>query len=385
MLRAMPSPDPAPIILCAGQYGSASTWLYNAVHALLAAEHGEVRVHRQFADSADALPARPDDRALVLKSHAPAASLRWLIARGGGKVLLTLRDPRDAAASLLHRFGFGYGLVAERVTRSSAMLPLLADSGLPLMALRYEDGFPDRPETLARVARFLGLKTAPAQRAKVFESLTPAAVRAEITRLEQGGAFGPEPNAHSHDGLTHWHPGHVGDGAVGKFATVLGEGQIGDIIRRTRTYQDAFAYPMPALAPPRAGGSCAVEGWGPGLAHLGPGFADPDEEGAWTEGAEARLHLAGAAGVIELDLELPRRRGRAPPNPMRWSLWAEGGRAPLHGPVAAKATPERQTVRVPVDGADLLLRFEGLEPAKLVGLHPSRRLLGLRLRGFALR
>jgi hypothetical protein len=380
----MPSPDPAPIILCAGQYGSASTWLYNAVHALLAAERGEDRVHRQFADSADALPPRPDDRALVLKSHAPAASLRWLAARGGGKVLLTLRDPRDAAASLMHRFAFGYGLVAERVTKSSAMLPLLAESGLPILVLRYEDGFSHRPETLAQVAQFLGLSADAAQRTRIFDSLTPSAVRAEIARMEEGGAFGPEPNAHSHDGVTHWHPGHVGDGEVGKFATVLTEGQVGDIIRRTRAYQDAFAYPMPPLAPPASGRAMAVEEWGPGLAYLGPGFAEPDEQGAWTEGEEARLHLAGATGLVELDLELPRRRGRAPPNPMRWSVWAEGGTAPLHGPVAAKATPERQSVTVPAEG-DLLLRFEGLEPAKLVGLHPSRRLFGLRLKGFVLR
>jgi hypothetical protein len=381
----MPSTDPGPVILCAGQYGSASTWLYNAVHALLADALGEDRVHRQFADSADALPARPDDRALVLKSHVPAASLRWLVARTGGKVVLTLRDPRDAAASLLHRFGFGYRLVAERVTKSGAMLPLLADSGLDPLVLRYEDGFSSRRATLDEIARFLGLAPDAARLDALFESLTPAAVRAEIARLEQAGAFGPEPTAHSHDSATHWHPGHVGDGAVGKFATVLTEGQVGDIIRRTRAYQDAFAYPMPPLAPAAAGRSMSVEEWGPGLAHLGPGFAEPDELGAWTEGEEARLHLAGATGMVELDLELPRRRGRAPPNPMRWSLWAEGGAAPLHGPIAATATPGRHAVTVPIKAGDLLLRFETLQPARLVGLHASHRLFGLRLKGFAVR
>ena len=42
------------------------------------------------------------------------------------------------------------------------------------------------------------------------------------------------------------------------------------------------------------------------LLEFGPGFADPDEFGAWTEGEEARLHLAGAfkRGVgIELGAE----------------------------------------------------------------------------------
>lgn len=376
-------PSPGPVILCAGQYGSASTWLYNAVHALLAAAIGEARIHRQFADSAEDLPDRPDDRALVIKAHQPGASLLWLLARGGGRAVITLRDPRDAAASLIGRFGFAYPMVAARIARSGAALPRLAASGLPCLLLRYEAGFAQRPETIAELAAFLGLPAPPARIAAIFDKLRPDAVRAEIARMQAAGAFGPDPDAHSHDGVTHWHPGHVGDGGIGKYARLLTEGQTGDIIRRTRGYQEAFGYPMPPLVPPAPGRAMAVDDWGPGLAHLGPGFADPEAEGAWTEGAEARLHLAGAAGEVTLDLELPRRRGRVPPNPMRWSLWEAGGEAPLHGPVAATATPARQQVTVRRRGAgDLLLRFEALAPAREVGLHPSRRLLGLRLRGF---
>jgi hypothetical protein len=381
----MRSEEPGPILLCAGQYGSASTWLYNAAHALLAAAWGEAAVHRQFADSADDLPARPDPRALVLKSHAPGASLRWLLARGGGKAVLTLRDPRDAAASLLHRFGFDYPLVARRVAKSGAALPLLLDAGFPLLVLRYEDGFAARRETLDGLAAFLGLSPGAAVLDAVFAALTPDAVRRDIARLEAAGAFGAAPTAHSHDGATHWHPGHVGDGAVGKFARVLTEGQQGDIIRRTRPYQAAFDYPMPPLAPPVPGRAMPVAGWGPGMAHLGPGFAEPQEEGAWTEGVEARLHLAGATGLVELDLELPRPRARMPRNPMSWSLWAEHGAAPLHGPIEAKDTPPHQRVAVRIASGDLLLRFANLDVAKRVGVDPARRLFGLRLRGFTLR
>jgi len=377
--------DPGPIVLCAGQYGSASTWLYNAVHALLAADRGEAGVHRQFADSPDALPAQPDGRALVLKSHAPTGGMRWLVARGGGKAIITLRDPRDGAASVVGRFGLDYPTVAGRVARSAATLPLLAASSLPLLVLRYEDGFAARRETLDRVAGFLGLAPPPGLLDALFARLTPDAVRAEIDRMLEVGAFGPAPDSNSHDGVTHWHPGHVGDGEVGKFARILTEGQVGDIIRRTRAYQDAFGYPMPPLAPPVPGRPMPVAGWGPGLAHLGAGFAEPDELGAWTEGAEARLHLAGATGMVELELELPKPGRRAPPNPMRWSLWAADGTAPLHGPVEAAATPARLKVAVPAQAADLLLRFDALEPARQVGLHPSRRLFGLRLRSFRLR
>ncbi|QYU70134.1 sulfotransferase domain-containing protein [Leptolyngbya sp. 15MV] len=383
----MAAPPPGPILLCAGQYGSASTWLYNAAHALLAAEYGPARVHRQFADSTEDLPAQPDQRALVLKSHVPGAGLRWLLARAGGKAIITLRDPRDAAASLLHRFDFAWPLIAGRIERSAEALPRLAEARLPVLLLRYEEGFADKRHTLVRLARFLGLSPPDAVLDDVFARLRPDAVRSEIARLEAAGAFGPNPTAHSHDRATHWHPGHVGDGEIGKFARLLTPGQIGDIIRRTRAYQDAFDYALPPPPLLAAGQSLPLDAWGPGLAYLGHGFAPADEEGAWTEGQEARLHLPGAAGLLlDLDLELPRPARNAPANPMRWSLWPEGATAPLHGPIEATHTPPRGVVSVRLDGpGDLLFRFENLAPANETGLEKSRRLLGLRLRGFALR
>jgi hypothetical protein len=74
-----------------------------------------------------------------------------------------------------------------------------------------------------------------------------------------------------------------------------------------------------------------------------------------------------------------------PRNPMSWSLWAEHGAAPLHGPIEAKDTPPHQRVAVRIDSGDLLLRFANLDVAKRVGVDPARRLFGLRLRGFTLR
>jgi hypothetical protein len=382
----------APIVLCAGQYGSASTWLYNAIHALMVAAVGEARVHRQFADRADSLPERTDRRRLLLiKAHEPGPGLRWLVARGGGRVVVSARDPRDAVASVIGRFGFDFPLVAGRVERCSAALPALLD--LPCLVLRYEDGFGADEATLARIAGFLGLAVPPPVIAQVFENLRPDAVRAEIARLAAEGAFGETPTSDRHDPTTHWHPGHVGDGAPGKFARLLSPGQIGEIIRRTRPFQAAFDYPMPPPPPMAIGQALSCAGWGPGLAYLDTGFAAADERGAWTEGPEARLLLPVPPdlprAVLEMEFELPRlaraRRGSHPPNPMLWSLWAEGGQAPIAGRFAAANTPERVAIRLPLPpGRALILRFEQLVPAEEAGSDASKRLFGMRLRGFGL-
>ena len=301
---------PAPIILCAGQYGSASTWLYNAVHALMEAEYGPVHqhIHRQFADSPDQLPRAVDPAApLLLKTHAPTRGLRWLAARGGGRAILSIRDPRDAVASLMARFHFDYALCRDRVEQTCQALPLLPDA-VPCLVLRYEDGFSQDPATLARIARFLGLKPSSRLRRRVFDDLTPDAVRTRIAAMLEAGALGPNPTAHSHDGTSHWHPGHVGDGLPGKFATVLTAGQAADIARRGAGFAEAFGYAMPPPARLRPGETRRLEGWGPGIACLGTGFAAPDAEGAWLSARQAMLHIpleAGPAATLLLEVEAP--------------------------------------------------------------------------------
>lgn len=384
----------ARLILCAGQYGSASTWLYNAVHALAEAEWGPI--HRQFADSPDQLPEDvAPDLPMILKSHAPSIGMRWLLARTGGRVILSIREPRDAVASLLGRFELDYGLASRRVQKSAETLPRLLQ-GFPCLLLRYEDGFFRDQATLGRIAAFLGLAPSPALLRSVFDALTPDAVRARIDDMLAQGRFGPNPTTHSHDGVTHWHPGHVGDGQPGKFASILTPGQQGDVARRTRDFQRAFDYPIPGPPPIRPGSMLPLEAWGPGLALLDSGFGVPDEDGAWTEGEEAWLDLPMEAGPerrVLLDLELPRpvRPKRPVVNPMRWSLWQEGiEQAPLIDWTEAAATPLRQVAeaRLPAMAAPgtcrVAFRFQDLAPAHIAGVAKSRQTLGLRLRAIGL-
>lgn len=362
----------APLILCAGQYGSASTWLYNAVHALAEAEWGPV--HRQFADTPDQLPRAVEAAApLLLKTHAPTRGLRWLAARARGRAILSIRDPRDAVASLMARFRFDYALCRDRVEQSCQALPLLPDA-IPCLLLRYEDAFSQDPATLARIARFLGLKPTARHRRQVFDALTPEAVRTRIATLVESGALGPNPTAHSHDGVTHWHPGHVGDGLPGKFTTVLTEGQVADIARRAAGFAQAFGYAMPPPAPLRPGEMRRLEGWGPGIACLGAGFAAADAEGAWLAARQAVLHIpleAGPAGTVLLEVETPAPIRR----PALSVSWDETLLMP------ATPMPARGVVTVPLppraEATEIALRLQAGGPRP--GRPPRLRLRGIGL------
>ena len=55
-------------------------------------------------------------------------------------------------------------------------------------------------------------------------------------------AFGAAPTPDHFDPATHWHPGHVGDGRMGKYAEFLTAAQQEEILTRTRDYCKRFGY-----------------------------------------------------------------------------------------------------------------------------------------------
>lgn len=392
---------PPRLVLCAGQHSSASTWLYNAVHALLAEALGPDAVRRAYAETPDELPspAQPGDAAaavLVVKTHRPTPGFDWLLHAPGARAVLTLRDPRDAAASLMVRFAKGFAAASRMVAGCSDALPRLADAvGRDrLLELRYEDGFQDDPATLPRLAEFLGVEVPPAALERIAASLTRDAVRTRIEAMAEAGAFGEDRHPDRFDPETHWHPGHVGDGRSGKFAALMTPGQIAEVIRRSRAYQRRFGYPMPPPPPLGPGETpLPMAGFGPGLAYLAHGFAPAEEDGVWTEGEDALLRLPLAlppdhqspAVRLDLDLALPQAApGRV--NPARWRV-AVNGIAAGRGEAASTPPRLRHTVALPpgalpqgTEAIEVAWRFEGLVPMRALGLGADPRRFGLKLR-----
>ena len=229
---------PPRLVLCLGIKSSGSTWLYNAVVQMLkAAKKG--RVTAFFADH---LKMIPKDAAaadvLVVKCHEPTPALMLLTELLRGTILLTLREPRDAAASLMQRFGHPFASVLKDMSRETERI--LALEREPALTLNYEDRFFEREESLNVVAKVLGVKLGAAARHRIFRSLARESVDKRLNRLIARGKLADDPDAF--DPATHLHPGHLGDGRVGKFKAVLSPQEQKQILLATRAYARRFGY-----------------------------------------------------------------------------------------------------------------------------------------------
>jgi len=239
--RSTPS-DPAPkVILCVGLKSSGSTWLYNVVIQLLKEKYrGGVTAF--YADKYAMFP--PDTeraRVMVIKAHEPTKGMVYLARVTRGQIFLTLREPRDAIASLMQRFEHTFESAMSETERQSKRIAEL-DSEEDMITYRYEDGFFDRFETIGEIAHALGIKASKTTRERIYRSLTRDSVRQQIGKFKKTGKFGKKPDFNSFDRETQWHPGHVGDGKIGKFAGVLSSAQQKKVLAATKDYAKRFGY-----------------------------------------------------------------------------------------------------------------------------------------------
>jgi hypothetical protein len=229
------------VVLCLGLKSSGSTWLYNvAIRILKEAEPGKGAVRAFFADNSAMIPKGAEKvRILVIKSHEPSQAILFLTRFARGQVLVTVREPRDSVASLMQRFGHPFESALKDVREGGKHVMALARERRTLV-LRYEDGFPDKERTIDEVAAFLDVKISASLRRRIFRSLTREAVQKKIKALHAGET---DPNAF--DPTTQWHPGHVGDGRIGKFKSVLSAAQQRQIAAETKEYAKKFGYGRP--------------------------------------------------------------------------------------------------------------------------------------------
>src|SRR4051794_5579695 len=116
------------IVFTIGLPSSASTWVYNVARSILAATgtrytsfRGETLGDFINADIHGAEHA-------VVKGHRFEGGLHQIVQLAGMPTILSLRDPRDATASLVQRFGLEPGVSAMQINRSLANICALADS-----------------------------------------------------------------------------------------------------------------------------------------------------------------------------------------------------------------------------------------------------------------
>ena len=223
-------------------YGSGSTWAYNLARGIA---HGRAdQITSLYADHFAALPALPRGFGLLLlKCHRPDAPLQQFLAeQARGRLLLTVRDPRDAVVSLLQRFpnmlSHQFDNALEWVAASAAALvPVAQQPGAKV--LRYEDRFIGSTACFDQVAAMLRASPSQQQRQNLLEDLSPEGVRRTIRHLEATGSIRGEACP---DLQTHWHANHVRDGQVGKYADYLTRAQEAEVLQRTTAYRRHFGY-----------------------------------------------------------------------------------------------------------------------------------------------
>jgi hypothetical protein len=200
------------------------------------------RVAAFYADKVALFP-QGSERAhyLVVKSHVPSEPLLFVTRLTRGQIFLTIREPRDCVVSLMQRFRFSFDAALKDVAEEGARIVEFSRAR-DVIVLRYEERFHEDPATIARIAAVLGIRAPKTLRQKIFASLTPQSVKRTIRDLNARGTFGAAPKPEHFDPATHWHPGHVGDGRMAKYAEFLSAAQQTEVVARTRDYCRRFGY-----------------------------------------------------------------------------------------------------------------------------------------------
>jgi len=239
------------VIFCAGLKSSGSTWLYNAVIQLLEDDRGHSvssrRSARMLPFYADRLrdfpPLAANAGTMIVKTHRPTSAMEFLVRYANGPVLITVREPRDAVASLMQRFGHRFEPCLSEVAVNARRIVDLLESG-GAAVFRYEQRFFESSETLAQLATYLRLKISGQTRRRIFRALTATSIKKRIRFLSADGAFGRKPTPDSFDRRTQWHPGHIGDRQIGKYRAVLTLDMQEQVLAAMRDYCLAFRYPV---------------------------------------------------------------------------------------------------------------------------------------------
>jgi hypothetical protein len=206
------------IVATVGLHGSASTWVFNVIRELMIAALGDERVITLYADDLDQAPdeALLADRYIVIKSHHRSTDLDHWLARKRARIVLSVRDPRDACLSMSQRFNVPLNLTVRWIANDCNRLMRLAPQGS--MLFRYEQRFFEDQTSARRLAETLGLRVAPAEIDAFFAKYRTDAIRsfarvlADLPpeRLTTVGSF-------MMDRATQILSGHIGDTRSGKW------------------------------------------------------------------------------------------------------------------------------------------------------------------------
>jgi Sulfotransferase domain len=236
-----PAPPPR-LVATIGMHASASTWVFNVVRELLIAAVGDAQVLTFYADELGQMPdeAARAGRHLVIKSHHGSEALDTWLAAAPARIILSMRDPRDACISMSQRFKSPLNHTVRWIANDCNRLLRLAPQGHLL--LRYEDRFFDDRTAAERLASALGLRPAPDMIEAIFARYRTEAVRSFAQQVKHLPPARLTPVASfMMDRVTQILEPHIGDGRIGKWRD-LPAPLPADLTRVFGPFLDRFGY-----------------------------------------------------------------------------------------------------------------------------------------------
>ncbi len=231
------------LVATIGLHGSASTWVFNVARELMIATVGEAQVVALYAEEVGELPDQSvlADRHLVLKSHHGSAGLDAWLETASPRIVLSVRDPRDAALSMTQRFGAPIAHTTQWLARDCTRLMRLVGRAQAL--LRYEDRFFDDPAAPGRLADALALQPPADAVSAIFARYRTEAMRSFAQTLTELTPERVVKTDHTVvDRVTQIHRTHIGDARTGKWRDLPPARQTA-MTRAFGPFLERFGYP----------------------------------------------------------------------------------------------------------------------------------------------
>jgi hypothetical protein len=215
-------------------YGSASTWTFNAVRLAHEAALPNGTVHTHFLQLAAAREMFAAPGAHIVKTHeltAPEAA--ELLLQQAGRIIVTVRDPRDAVTSLMRAHGQDFDMALSLVEKSMRLCARAAAHRRATL-LHYESRFFEKRETILALASAADLSVTEAVADQIFLTLTRREVENQIARLPfRRDVLVNKERTDYLDPKTHWHTHHAGrQGKIGSFQDCLSASQAEMVLER---------------------------------------------------------------------------------------------------------------------------------------------------------
>ena len=223
-------------------YASGSTWLFNAAREVAAVLYPTQRVAGHYAEEMRALKGLPP--ALnVVKTHELSPAAAEFLAGRADKILVSLRDPRDAVTSMMQHMGQNFPQALQRVEASAHFAARFAGDARSTLFI-YESGFTEAAGVFDDLAAALGGRLTAAQRDELFAATRRDKIEEKISRLAELPCVWRNPvNGDLLDRDTQWHRHHAGrSGESGRWRRMLPAREAAHIEQRMADFMRSFGY-----------------------------------------------------------------------------------------------------------------------------------------------